>query len=206
MTLPPYGLYAITPNDCPDLLETVSAVIAGGACLIQYRDTDASVSQRQSRAEALLELCRSQHTPLLIDNDLDLALAIGAEGVHLGADDLPVAEARTRFPAGLIGASCYNDFERARSAEAAGASYVAFGSFHASPTKPEAVTASPELLTRARRALSSPVCAIGGINTDRAAPLIAAGADFLAVSSALFTATDPCAQAQAIAQQFPSHE
>ena len=200
---PPSGLYAITPDDCPSLLESVSAIIAGGARLIQYRDKSAPASIRHSCAQALLSLCHTQHVPLIINDDLGLALAIGADGVHLGVDDTPIETARAQFPNGLIGASCYNDFECARRAEVAGASYVAFGSFYPSPTKPEAVTASPELLTRARRELSLPLCAIGGIRAEHAAPLIAAGAHLLAVCDALFSSPDPCAEARAIAQQIP---
>lgn len=197
-----HGLYALTPDDCSSLADAVEATIAGGARMIQYRDKTASTPEREARAKALLTLCRSRGIPLIINDDLDLALALGADGVHLGEDDCSIAEARERFPSRLIGASCYNDFARARAAIRSGASYVAFGSFYDSPTQPNAVTAQPDLLMRARRELSVPVCAIGGINADNATPLIQAGADLLAVCSGIFAQPDIISATRAIARQF----
>ena len=197
-----HGLYALTPNGCSSPAEAVEAAIAGGACMIQYRDKTANTAEREAHAKALLALCQSRSIPLIINDDLDLALALGADGVHLGENDCSIAEARERFPSGLIGASCYNDFARAQAAIRSGASYVAFGSFYTSPTRPDAVTAQPDLLMRARRELSVPVCAIGGINADNAAPLIQAGADLLAVCSGIFAQPDIASATQAIARQF----
>ena len=205
MTVCPQGLYALTPDGCPSLLESVEKAIAGGACMIQYRDKTASIAERKERAEVLLALCRSRHTPLIINDDLELALALDADGVHLGADDPSISEARDRFPDGLIGASCYNDFARAQTAVRSGASYVAFGSFYASPTRPDAVTAQPDLLMRACRELSVPVCAIGGIRADNAAPVIQAGADLLAVCSGVFAQPDIAAAACSIATKFETN-
>lgn len=205
MTTCPQGLYALTPDSCPSLLESVEKAIAGGACMIQYRDKTASATERKERAEALLALCRSQHTPLIINDDLDLALALDADGVHLGADDLSIGEARNRFPGGLVGASCYNDFVRAQAAIHSGASYVAFGSFYASPTRPDTVTAQPDLLMRACRELSVPVCAIGGIRTDNATSIIQAGADLLAVCSGIFAQPNIAAATHSIASQFETN-
>lgn len=205
MTVCPQGLYALTPDGCPSLLESVEKAIAGGACMIQYRDKTASIAERKERAEVLLALCRSRHTPLIINDDLELALALDADGVHLGADDPSISEARDRFPDGLIGASCYNDFARAQTAVRSGASYVAFGSFYASPTRPDAVTAQPDLLMRACRELSVPVCAIGGIRADNATPVIQAGADLLAVCSGVFAQPDIAAAACSIATKFETN-
>lgn len=205
MAFHPHGLYALTPNDCTSLADAVEAAIAGGARMIQYRDKTAGTAVREARAKALLALCRSQGIPMIINDDLDLALALDADGVHLGEDDCPIAEARKRFPGGLIGASCYNDFARAQAAIRSGASYVAFGSFYASPTRPDAVTAQPDLLMRARRELSVPVCAIGGINADNAASLIQSGADLLAVCSGIFAQPDITSATQAITRQFPKN-
>ena len=202
MTVCPQGLYALTPDRCLSLPESVEKAIAGGACMIQYRDKTATATEREERAKALLALCRSRNTPLIINDDLDLALALDADGVHLGENDCSIAEARERFPGGLIGASCYNDFARAQAAIRSGASYVVFGSFYASLTRPDAVTAQPDLLMRARRELSVPVCAIGGINADNAAPLIQAGADLLAVCSGIFAQPDITSATRAIALQF----
>ena len=202
MTSCPHGLYALTPDGCPSLLEAVEKAIGGGAHMIQYRDKTARTAECEERAKALLALCRSRRIPLIINDNLDLALALGADGVHLGADDLSITEARHRFSEGLIGASCYNDFARARTAIRSGASYVAFGSFYASPTRPDAVTAQSDLLMRAHRELPAPVCAIGGIRADNAASMIQAGADLLAVCSGIFTQPDITAAARAIACQF----
>ena len=205
MTACPKGLYALTPDGCPALLESVEKAIAGGACMIQYRDKTASREERGERAGALLALCRSRHTPLIINDDLDLALALGADGVHLGADDASVGETRNLFPGGLIGASCYNDFTRAQAAIRSGASYVAFGSFYASPTRPDAVTAQPDLLMRACRELPVPVCAIGGIRADNAASLVQAGADLLAVCSGIFAQPDIATAAHSISSKFDAN-
>ena len=199
MTTHLQGLYALTPNNCPNLLEAVAQAIDGGARLVQYRDKTATAPAREERARALLALCRTRHIPLVVNDDLELALATGCDGVHLGADDTPIAEARKRFPNGLIGASCYNDFPRAEAAARAGASYVAFGSLHPSPTRPDAQSASPDLLMRARQELSVPICAIGGIHADNAAPLVAAGAHLLAVCSGIFATPDIQAAARDIA-------
>lgn len=199
------GLYALTPDGCPELAEATAAAIDGGAHAIQYRDKHASGEARTARAARLLALCRRRRVPLIINDDLELVLALGADGVHLGCDDIAVAAARARFPDGLIGASCYNDLARAMDAVRSGASYVAFGSFHPSPTKPDAVAASPELLMQARRQLAVPVCAIGGIHAGNAAPLIRAGADALAVCNGVFAQSDITTAARAIADQFERH-
>ncbi len=200
-----HGLYALTPDGGADRVDAVAAALAGGARMIQYRDKTAVPAERERRAKALLALCRPRGIPLIVNDDLDLARAIGADGVHLGADDCPVAEAREQFPEGIIGASCYNDFARAQAAVRSGASYVAFGSFYASPTRPDAVTASPDLLMRAHRELPVPVCAIGGIDADNAVSLIQAGADLLAVCSGIFAQPDITAAAQTLADRFQGH-
>ena len=206
MTFHLQGLYALTPNDHPQLLGAVSKAIAGGVRMVQHRDKTASAAVRRERAKALLGLCRSHRIPLIVNDDLDLALSIGADGVHLGTGDLPINEARARFPHGLIGASCYNDFARARVAASAGASYVAFGSFYPSPTQPNTVAAQPDLLMRANRELSVPVCAIGGIRADNAAGLIQAGADLLAVCSGIFAESDIAEAARSITCQFEADD
>lgn len=201
------GLYALTPSPAPDgLPAAVAAALDGGARLIQYRDKDAAPAERRARAEALLRLCRRYGAPLLINDDLELAAAVGAGGVHLGAADAPVAEARARLPDGLVGASCYDDLARARAAARAGASYVAFGSFHPSPTKPGAVRADPGLLARARRELPVPVCAVGGIHAGNAPALLAAGAELLAVCDGVFGAPDIAAAAERLAGLCARHD
>lgn len=195
------GLYAITPSGRPtaDLLSWADGVLAGGAVLLQYRD-EAGTSDEVARD--LLARCRARAVPLIINDDVELAHSVGAAGVHLGADDLPVASAREILgDAALIGASCYGDLDRARAALAAGADYLAFGTFRPSRTAPHKPVQPMGLLGEAR-ALGAPVVAIGGITLEDAAELIAAGADLLAVIGDLARAEDPRARAAAFAALF----
>ncbi|HMW16500.1 MAG TPA: thiamine phosphate synthase [Accumulibacter sp.] len=198
------GLYAVTPDHLPTetLFERVDQAIAGGAMLVQYRDkrTDARIDERRRAviARTLLERCRSRGVRLLINDDLALALAIGADGVHLGADDGDLCAARQALPAGaVLGASCYADFARARAAAAAGADYLAFGAVYPSAIKPDAPQAPLSLFTRCRQELRVASCAIGGLTADNAAPVLRAGANLLAVISDLFDASDVAARAAA---------
>lgn len=180
--MPSRGLYAIT-QPSPDLLPQVEAVLQGGAVLLQYRDKlTQSASQRLRLARQLHQQCQHYGIPLIINDDIELAYQIQAEGVHLGKTDAALALARQRLGAqAIIGVSCYNELERALQAQAAGANYVAFGRFFASATKPDAVLASPSLLTLAQLQLTVPIVAIGGITPDNGGQLLSAGADLLAV-------------------------
>ncbi len=193
------GLYAITPDnsDTPDLLAKVEAALAGGARLLQYRNKTASPALRLKQARALLALCREYQVPLIINDHLDVALALDAHGLHLGSEDGLLAEARTRLAAGkLLGASCYRSIETALDAQRAGADYVAFGGFFASTVKPSVTRTPLALLHEAKQRLTVPVVAIGGITPENARLLVAAGADGVAVISALFGAPDVRAAAQ----------
>lgn len=200
------GLYAITPGDTTTalgLVEQVSQALDGGARVIQYRDKSGDPIKRLAEADALNRLCRARGAPLLVNDDVALAARVGAAGVHLGRDDAAVEEARRQLGDGaVIGVSCYDDFTLAQAAVAAGASYVAFGSFFPSPTKPEAVPAGVGLLTRACRELPVPAVAIGGITPENGASLIAAGADMLAVISGAFGQPDIRAAAARFAALF----
>lgn len=187
------GLYAVTPDDddTSRLLARIKASLAGGAALVQYRNKSAPAALRREQADALLALCRQHHTPLIINDHLDLALELDADGIHLGGDDSPISEARALLgPHKLIGASCYGQMLKALGAEREGADYIAFGSFFASGVKPGAEHAPLALLQEAKRRISLPVVAIGGITPANASQLIAAGADMVAVISALFDAAD----------------
>lgn len=199
------GLYAITP-ECADtarLLRMVEQVLDGGARLVQYRNKQGDVALRHEQASELLALCRRYHAPLIINDDLRLADLTGADGVHLGKDDGSVREARLILGAGkIIGVSCYNDLQRGLDAESHGADYTAFGSFFTSATKPGAVTAPLTLLHEAKRVLTIPIVAIGGITADNAGSLITAGADAVAVITALFDSADIRAAASHIATLF----
>lgn len=200
------GLYAIADSaylPAAGFVPAARAALAGGARIIQYRDKQNSAEQRATIARALNDLCREHGVPLLINDDVGLAAASGSAGVHIGRDDPDIAAARAVLgPAALIGVSCYNQLERARQAEAAGADYVAFGRFFPSRTKPQAVPATPDLLRAARIALKIPIVAIGGITPENGGPLIAAGADALAVIEGVFGQSDVRAAAERYARLF----
>lgn len=200
------GLYAITPDPPPEperLAEQVALAIQGGARLVQYRDKHSEPERRRCYAERLLNLCRAAGVPLLINDDLALAAELAADGVHLGRDDPdPRLARRLLGERAIIGVSCYDQLARAEWAQDSGASYVAFGSFFPSSTKPNAVRPDPALLTEARSRLRLPLVAIGGITPHNGGSLISAGADLLAVVSGLFSQPDIAAAARAYADLF----
>ena len=192
------GFYLITPDDddTQRLLAHVGTVLEHAA-LLQYRNKSADSTLRHTQAQALRALCLARGVPLIVNDDLALAQAIGAEGVHLGEDDGDVLAARALLgPDALIGVSCYDALDRARAAAAQGASYIAFGAFFPSFTKPLARRASFDLLHDSA-ALGLPRVAIGGITPDNARSVIEAGADLIAVISGVFDAPDPAAAARA---------
>lgn len=196
--LPRPGLYAVTDGPRPDLLAAAGAALRGGAVMLQYRDKTTDAQRRQDEARALLALCHRHGALLVINDDVELALAVGAQAVHLGKDDAGVAQARARLgPDAVIGVSCYDDLALAHRLAEAGADYLAFGAFFPSPTKPAARRANLDLL-RDSAGLGLPRVAIGGISADNAAPLLAAGADYLAVISAVFGTDDIAAAAARI--------
>ncbi|MBM3356535.1 MAG: thiamine phosphate synthase [Betaproteobacteria bacterium] len=202
------GLYAVTPDvaDTFGLLAKVEAALAGGASLLQYRNKSAGAALKLVQARALLPLCGQYGVPLIINDDLELALALDAAGLHLGVEDGSLSHARGKIgPDRILGASCYDAFDNAVGAARAGASYVAFGSFFPSSIKPGAVRAPLSLLARAKRDLAVPVVAIGGITLDNAAQLIAAGADSVAVISGVFSAPDVEAAARRFSSLFEEH-
>ncbi|APZ42187.1 thiamine phosphate synthase [Acidihalobacter ferrooxydans] len=198
------GLYAITdarlsPGD--RLLDAVDAALRGGARWIQYRDKGTDAARRLAEARALVELCHAHGAGLIVNDDVELAAACGGDGVHIGAEDASLAQARARLGTdAVIGVSCYNRLELAMTAAAKGADYVAFGSVFSSPTKPHAVRADLALLRAARERLSLPICAIGGIDAGTAATVAATGVDLLAVISAVFAATDVAGAAAEIVE------
>lgn len=194
------GLYTITPDDMllPRLSAMVSMVLRGGCRLVQYRNKVAPAPLRRAQAADLLRLCRAAGALLIVNDDLPLALEIGADGVHLGDEDGDLAAARAALGTErLLGVSCYSSLDRVEAAARAGANYVGIGSVYASATKPQAVRASLDLLGEARRRFGLPVAAIGGITLDNAPEAIAAGADMVAVIGDLFDAMDISARAEA---------
>lgn len=200
----PPGLYAISDGPRADLVDACAAALAGGARVLQYRDKTTDAPRRLQEARALRAVCARHGVPLIVNDDVELALAAGADGVHLGEHDPDPSQARARLGTrAIIGVSCYDSLERARRFAAAGADYLAFGAFFASSTKPQARAATPELL-RAAKAFGRPLVAIGGITHDNAPILIEAGADALAVISALFGARDVRAAARRFSDLFPT--
>lgn len=187
------GLYAITPDE-PNtdvLLTKVESVLQGGVSVLQYRNKVANHKLQTQQARAILLLCRQYNIPLIINDSIKLCLTLDADGVHLGADDGNLKEARSRLGADkIMGVSCYNRFDLAVIAEQAGADYVAFGACFNSSTKPNAPVASLDLFKQARSKLKIPSVAIGGIALENALLAIVAGASSIAVINAIFNADD----------------
>jgi thiamine-phosphate pyrophosphorylase len=202
----PCGLYAITDAHLIPpgaLTDRVAAAIRGGAAVIQYRNKSANHEERRQQAAALVLLCHEHNIPLIINDDVELAAAVGASGVHLGKSDSSVKSARTALgTSAIIGVSCYNALERAVEAVSEGADYVAFGRFFPSQSKPDAVTAEPELLGQARQCLQVPIVAIGGITPENGQPLVTAGAHMLAAIHGVFGQADTEAAARRYAELF----
>jgi thiamine-phosphate pyrophosphorylase len=199
------GLYAITDQSSGDLLiSKAKLALIGGISTLQYRDKSSDTDQKIKDALALQALCKEYKTPFIINDDIELALAIGADGVHLGKDDQSIHYARSRLGnTAIIGISCYNNLDLAKSAEQQGASYIAFGSFFSSPTKPNAPQATAQLLAKAKSCLTTPICCIGGITLDNAPLLIDNGADMIAVITSLFDADDIKQTARYFSAMFP---
>jgi thiamine-phosphate pyrophosphorylase len=205
--LPRRGLYGITNGPREDLLRVANAALEGGAALLQYRDKTRDHARRLHEAHALAKTCRAFEVPLIVNDDIDLARACGAAGMHVGEDDPDIAAARALLGAdAIIGVSCYDSLQRARDAAKAGAHYLAFGAFFPSSSKVGTRRATLDLLRAARREFDLPIVAIGGITPDNGGPLVAAGADFLATISALFSARDVHAAARRFAPLFDSRK
>lgn len=197
LAMPKRGLYVITHTEgrtINDVVKHITDVVRGGATMVQYRDKnpiDALVL-----AQELVAVCHAYSVPLIINDDVELAARVGADGVHLGEDDGEITLARQRLgQQAIIGVSCYNSLERAISSEKQGATYVAFGRFFSSNSKPLAAPADIGTLVAAKKILSLPIVAIGGILPENGASLIDAGADLLAVIGGL-VAQKPTVQAQ----------
>jgi len=198
------GLYAITVDNDPNIVANVKAALAGGASVIQYRDKTASAEKKHRIAVQLKNLCADKAL-FIINDDIALAKSVDADGVHLGKDDSDIGKARQLLGNKIIGVSCYNQLSLAQEAQAAGVDYIAFGRFFSSTTKPMAVQASPELLIEAKKILSVPVVAIGGITVNNADSLIKLGADSVAVINGLFGQLNITKTAQQYCALFANH-
>lgn len=204
--MPIKGLYAITPDGktAAEILQFAEQVLKGGACVLQYRDK--SANDKMAIAAQLLEICHAHNVPLIVNDNIELAEQIGANGVHLGKEDGEIAHARKKLGSNaIIGVSCYNALERALEAQELGANYVAFGRFFSSTSKPLAAPAQIGTLNAAKKILTVPIVAIGGILPENGAQLLSAGANLLAVIGGLAT-ENPEKSAQAYCKLFSQNE
>lgn len=199
------GLYLVTPDwdDTAKLLTVTEAALRGGAALVQYRHKTASPELRSEQAEAVLILCRRYTRPLIINDHVDLCLALDADGIHVGGKDESVAAIRAKVgPTKIVGASCYGSMELAREAFYSGASYIAFGGFYSSLVKKYPVTTSHDIVAQAKREIALPSVVIGGMTAQNAAPLVVQGADMVAAISSVYLAVDPEAAARDLVALF----
>ena len=199
------GLYIVTPDwdDTQKLLDTTEMALRGGAALVQYRHKTADETLRREQAERLLELCRRYQRPLIVNDHVDLCLALDAEGVHIGGADMSLAQVRAILGADkIVGASCYGDLQLARNAHRDGASYVAFGGFYPSRVKKYPVTTPGGIIGESKSEVPLPVIVIGGMTEENAAPLVARGADMVAAISSVYSAADPETSARGFARLF----
>jgi thiamine-phosphate pyrophosphorylase len=199
------GLYIVTPDwdDTQKVLDITEMALRGGAALVQYRHKTAGDALRREQTECLLALCRSYQRPLIVNDHVDLCLAVDADGVHIGGTDMSVAQVRAILGSDkIVGASCYGDLQLARDAHRDGASYVAFGGFYPSRVKKYPVTTPSTIITQSKSEIPLPVVAIGGMTEQNAAPLVACGADMVAAISSVYSATDPELAARGFLQLF----
>lgn len=200
------GLYAITDENLiadEHFSNAIEAALLGGTRIIQYRDKSGNLQKRLQQASLLRHLCTQHDATCIINDDIGLAKAVNADGVHLGKDDTSLIIARQELGEdAIIGISCYNDIGLAIAAEQNSADYVAFGTMFSSPTKPDAVTAGPDTISQAKQQLNIPVCGIGGITEKNIQQLIQHDADMAAVISSLFAADDIKHHAHLLSQHF----
>ena len=183
------GLYAITDEILTpdkDVFKSAQEALKAGVQILQYRNKSAHDTDVKEICIALQELCREHRALFIIDDRPYLAAEIGADGLHIGKDDMPLSEAREIFARGIIGVSCYGSVKKALQAQEQGADYVAFGSFYPSPTKPHSGIVNKNVVTKAKELLEIPVCVIGGINQSNIGEMAALGADMISVVSAVF--------------------
>ena len=199
------GLYIVTPDwdDTQKLLDVTDAALRGGAAMVQYRHKTASAALRLEQATSLLALCQRHARPFIINDHVDLCIALDADGMHVGGTDDSVATIRAQLgPDKIVGASCYGSLELAHAAHQSGASYVAFGGFYPSLVKKYPVTTSPDIVAQAKAAIALPSVVIGGMTLENSAPLVAQGADMVAVISSIYLAPNPELAARRFAAMF----
>ncbi len=199
------GLYLVTPDwdDTDKMLAATEQAILGGATLVQYRHKTAGEDLRREQAGALLKLCREHGRPFIINDHVELCMALDADGVHVGGTDEAVSQVRARVGASkIVGASCYGRLQLAKDAAAAGASYVAFGGFYPSRVKKYEVSTPPTIVSDALQSVNVPLCVIGGMTVANAKPLVDLGAHMVAAISSVYAADDQREAASSFAQLF----
>ena len=200
------GLYIVTPDwdDTAKLVDVTEKAIKGGAGIVQYRHKTATPEQRREQAQAVQAVCKRYNVPFIINDHVDLALELDADGIHVGESDEAVAAIRAKVgPNKIVGASCYGDMELVRKAHKAGASYIAFGGFYPSRIKKYPVTTELDIVKQMKVELPDlPSCAIGGINHENAVPLVERGVDMICVISSVYFAEDPEAAAKQFADMY----
>lgn len=199
------GLYLVTPDwdDTQKMLDVTEAGLRGGAAIVQYRHKTASPELRREQASQLQTLCRRYGRPFIINDFVDLAIELDADGIHVGGTDAAVAQVRAALgPTKIVGSSCYGSMQLARDACEAGASYVAFGGFYPSRVKKYEVTTPPEIVAQAKKEIPAPNVVIGGMTQENSAPLVKQGADMVAVISSVYMADDPESAARVFAKLF----
>lgn len=199
------GLYIVTPDwdDTQKLVEVTEQALRGGAALVQYRHKTAGPALRREQALRLLELCRHYQRPFIVNDYVELCLEIDADGIHVGGTDAGIEEMRAAVgPDKVVGASCYGSLQLAHDAHQAGASYVAFGGFYPSRVKKYEVSTPAEIVAQAKADVPLPSVVIGGMTEQNAAPLVAHGADMVAVISSVYMAADPESAARGFVRLF----
>ncbi len=199
------GLYLVTPDwdDTQKLLDVTEAGLRGGAALVQYRHKTAGMELRKEQAAQVQALCRRYGRPFIVNDFVDLCLALDADGIHVGGTDMSVAQVRAAVgPGKIVGASCYGSLQMAHDAHRAGANYVAFGGFYPSRVKKYEVSTPPAIVMQAKSAIPLPNVVIGGMTHENAAPLVALGADMVAAISSVYMVDDPEAAARRFVQLF----
>lgn len=183
------GIYAITD---PKLMETqlismTEQAIIGGINILQYRNKTATLKQQEKEAATLASLCKKNNVIFIVNDDVELAIKVNADGVHLGQKDTQIKQARKQLGINkIIGITCNNQLELAQTAQQHGADYVAFGRFFNSQTKPSAPQANLSLLSEAKDVIQIPIVAIGGITHESAPQLLNQGVAMLAVIQSIF--------------------
>jgi len=201
------GLYLVTPDwdDTQKMLDVTEAGLRGGAAIVQYRHKTASPELRREQAARLQALCRQYGIPFIVNDFVELAIELDADGIHVGGTDAAVAQVRASVgPSKIVGASCYGSMQLARDAYQAGASYVAFGGFYPSRVKKYEVTTAPEIVAQAKKEIPVPNVVIGGMTQENAVPLVKQGADMVAAISSVYMVDDPEAAAREFARLFAS--